>query len=409
MRLRLLVTTSHGDGTEWHHDGHSFVIGRSPDCQLSIPDETAQVVSWQHARIELYSDHAIVTDLKSTNGTWLNGVQIRGPVRLGLADEIRLGQTGPRLIVRSFGPSAPSVAQELSNPAVIPVQPIVEQHMRQRTGVAWPALFVGLLVILASASIAVTWLRSPGPEPITESGGCHGKCQSGSPSGEPIVDLQRVASANERAVLWIGLEVSDLQYAWFTGFAVGPHTVVSTADQIEFLTKNGRLIGDDIKLIVGAPSMDSQVFHIESVRFHPDYDASVPSKRSNSQYNLAVLWVREKLPAHCALATRIEIAETVQTGRSIAVLGTEITKEMRKTELSDSNRPVFRHTLGTITHLESPAKKGEMARAKLHTEVIPGRSGGPIISSSGKVLGVLFQEQEAVFCIPLDGVTELVK
>jgi S1-C subfamily serine protease len=74
-------------------------IGRAPSADLVIPDDAAQTISWQHARIDSSADGIVLHDLKSTNGTYLNGRRVEGPERLRVGDRIQLGQTGPTLEV----------------------------------------------------------------------------------------------------------------------------------------------------------------------------------------------------------------------------------------------------------------------------------------------------------------------
>lgn len=47
-----------------------FVIGRSPECDLAVPDMT---VSWRHAELRWAGGEWVLTDLGSTNGTRVNG------------------------------------------------------------------------------------------------------------------------------------------------------------------------------------------------------------------------------------------------------------------------------------------------------------------------------------------------
>jgi S1-C subfamily serine protease len=98
IRLRLRFRT---DGTfedrEFALD--ALRIGRAPSADLVVPDDTAQTVSWQHARVDCSGDGIVLHDLKSTNGTFLNGRPVEGPERLRIGDRIQLGQTGPTLEV----------------------------------------------------------------------------------------------------------------------------------------------------------------------------------------------------------------------------------------------------------------------------------------------------------------------
>jgi pSer/pThr/pTyr-binding forkhead associated (FHA) protein len=68
----------------------SIEIGR--DRSTTLPLEDAQV-SRRHARVWGQGDLAIVEDLGSTNGTYVNGQPIAGPRALRPGDEIRVGLT----------------------------------------------------------------------------------------------------------------------------------------------------------------------------------------------------------------------------------------------------------------------------------------------------------------------------
>lgn len=73
------------------------LIGRSSEA-LPITDNT---VSRRHAELTPDGDAWFVRDLKSQNGTWVNGVQIRERIRLEPGDQVRAGST-----VFLFGPDA---------------------------------------------------------------------------------------------------------------------------------------------------------------------------------------------------------------------------------------------------------------------------------------------------------------
>ncbi len=73
-------------------DGESFVIGRK-DLTTAVTPDKLQYVSRKHVRIFNDGGEVFVEDLNSTNGTKLNGVEIKGgrPRRLRSGDEITLG------------------------------------------------------------------------------------------------------------------------------------------------------------------------------------------------------------------------------------------------------------------------------------------------------------------------------
>jgi S1-C subfamily serine protease len=83
----------------FEHGGPLIRIGRDPQIELSLTGSAADSVSWRHARIELSDDGAYLTDLGSTNGTYLNTRRLSERTRLKIGDRIQLGQTGPLLEV----------------------------------------------------------------------------------------------------------------------------------------------------------------------------------------------------------------------------------------------------------------------------------------------------------------------
>ena len=66
-------------------------IGRSPSCEISIPDDT--FVSYTHARLFPYDGLTWVEDLNSTNGTYLNGARITTSQPLAKGDRLQIGST----------------------------------------------------------------------------------------------------------------------------------------------------------------------------------------------------------------------------------------------------------------------------------------------------------------------------
>jgi sigma-B regulation protein RsbU (phosphoserine phosphatase) len=76
----------------WRLKEGSYIIGRDPDCDLFIGDDT---ISRRHARIEIKDDQiATITDLGSHNGTVVNGKLISDETPLSHNDFIKLGNVG---------------------------------------------------------------------------------------------------------------------------------------------------------------------------------------------------------------------------------------------------------------------------------------------------------------------------
>jgi hypothetical protein len=69
--------------------GEPIQIGRAPDCDLILVDPR---VSRHHARLRPREGVLVLTDLGSTNGTFVNGQRVREVV-LGGGDRIQIGET----------------------------------------------------------------------------------------------------------------------------------------------------------------------------------------------------------------------------------------------------------------------------------------------------------------------------
>jgi hypothetical protein len=84
------------DGTSLTVSHAPIVIGRLPECSVVLGDTN---VSRRHAQVALEEGTVVVTDLGSTNGTFLNGRRVtRATVRPG--DELTIGTSRLRVEVR---------------------------------------------------------------------------------------------------------------------------------------------------------------------------------------------------------------------------------------------------------------------------------------------------------------------
>jgi pSer/pThr/pTyr-binding forkhead associated (FHA) protein len=118
MATRVSLTEMEGDskGQEFAFAGEDdVVIGRSSACSLRLDDAA---VSRRHCLLDLGGDWALVRDLGSLNGTFVNGQMIGrrpdrggkdtpapgGFLRLRDGDELRLGEHAFRVAVERADP-----------------------------------------------------------------------------------------------------------------------------------------------------------------------------------------------------------------------------------------------------------------------------------------------------------------
>jgi predicted component of type VI protein secretion system len=79
-----------GVPAEYALDGHEVVIGRAPTCDVVLTDD--QIASRRHTILRFNGDSFAVTDLGSSNGTYVNGSEIHGDVLLKDGDRITVGE-----------------------------------------------------------------------------------------------------------------------------------------------------------------------------------------------------------------------------------------------------------------------------------------------------------------------------
>src|SRR5207244_2657527 len=86
--IAYLVVVAGGNLGEMHRvDSPETVIGRGAQAQIRIIDEN---ISRQHARLFRAGDSLFIEDLKSANGTWVNGDRITKRV-LNDGDKVSVG------------------------------------------------------------------------------------------------------------------------------------------------------------------------------------------------------------------------------------------------------------------------------------------------------------------------------
>jgi pSer/pThr/pTyr-binding forkhead associated (FHA) protein len=96
MSARLVSLNGHPDILL---EGGALVVGRSRWCDVRIASVR---VSRRHCCLALGGDEVLVSDLGSTNGTWINGRRVvRGALRPG--DELKVAHCRYHLD-RSVGP-----------------------------------------------------------------------------------------------------------------------------------------------------------------------------------------------------------------------------------------------------------------------------------------------------------------
>jgi hypothetical protein len=88
-RLTVVAALGHEPGTNFDV-GEGATMGRSDGAEIRVDDPFA---SSAHARIFPRGEYMYLEDMGSTNGTYLNGRQVKTAERLKMADVIRIGDS----------------------------------------------------------------------------------------------------------------------------------------------------------------------------------------------------------------------------------------------------------------------------------------------------------------------------
>jgi predicted component of type VI protein secretion system len=89
-RIDIDAKTEDGREYTYHFQQAEIVIGRAANCDISLADDT---LSSHHARISHHHAQWWLEDLGSTNGTFLNKVQISVPTVIISEDQLQCGNT----------------------------------------------------------------------------------------------------------------------------------------------------------------------------------------------------------------------------------------------------------------------------------------------------------------------------
>ena len=88
-RLEVVAAMGYEPGTTFDLNG-GITMGRAASADVRIDDPFASAA---HCRIFPRGQFMYIEDMGSTNGTFLNGRQLRKPEQLKVADVVRIGDT----------------------------------------------------------------------------------------------------------------------------------------------------------------------------------------------------------------------------------------------------------------------------------------------------------------------------
>lgn len=115
-----LIRPGDGQARRFTLDNGDFFIGRGDACKIHLPSPE---ISERHALLMLRDGSANIQDLRSANGTFVNGSPIDGIVRLNPDYVVQIGDYMMRVSPRTAESPAPSPARPAPSPAPAPTPP----------------------------------------------------------------------------------------------------------------------------------------------------------------------------------------------------------------------------------------------------------------------------------------------
>jgi len=113
--LTLTIREKNGEERQLSFDKEEVTIGRASGSDIVLPRSN---ISKRHARLVDKHDKVVIVDLRSTNGTYVNGRRITAPELLTMEDKVYIGDFVIRLLraqdlmrsTQPFGPEPKQVA-----------------------------------------------------------------------------------------------------------------------------------------------------------------------------------------------------------------------------------------------------------------------------------------------------------
>jgi S1-C subfamily serine protease len=368
------------------YDQDLITIGRSPSCDVRFDLGADLDVSTRHAEIRRADGKAVIADLGSTNGTWLNGAPLREPQRLHAGDIINIGKQGPRIRVLQVGTEIwrPTEARRGGLPPVHDKRPastggtkeVVAAEVDRRTRGLGRAI-IGVAAVGLGFGVA-GWMQLRNV--VTDS-----------PDIWREVTMPAVGRANEDAVALIDVEIAGTPCARGcegTGFSIDPSGLLVTNRHV--IEQNGRpATRVRVKFANTSAWLDASVLGV-----HPDttVDLALLRLRANGRYP--------------TVAGVSESGLDLPVGSSVLAIGFPLGTTLRMD--AEGGTPIARTSMTTGAVAKSLDDLIQIDASATH-----GSSGSPVFDRHGHAIGVVTggaqdAARRIVYSVPASRITELV-
>jgi len=351
------MTLVRGDGSEFGLN-RSIRIGRNKENDIDLPEDTS--ASQFHCKIDVIAGQAVIADLGSSNGTWVNGKKIHKPVTLKHSDKILVGDSVLRLRVGD--------------------QPLVIEDKTKANPLGC-GLLVGssLIAVIGVGAIAVALvvvgviMLSPTPTPSAVTVNTSGSAT------QQAANEQKALRALVQVIVPVGDPKTTKQSSTGSGSIISAKGHVITNFHVIGDKKTGKSYNNEgwaaIAINWNNPSDAPDTLYIcDVIKTSAALDLALLKPRGLFKNGQA-----QALPADLVFPfLPVGNSDAMKIGDPIAVLGFPGL---------GGDTPTF--TRGTISGFLLDDDNGiDKGWFKTDAEINPGNSGGMAINSKGELIGV---------------------
>ncbi len=167
-QFQFVMRSGPTPGATYSLDGDQVVIGRDSTNGVVINDAE---VSRKHARLTFQGGKYVLEDLGSTNGTFVNGQRLAGPIVLRSGDVVSLGEqivlmyesltvdVGTTVIAPHKNVAAPEVPPAPTPATAVPSAPTFSPLVPpRRNSTALILIIVGILLLICLCAAALWYI-----------------------------------------------------------------------------------------------------------------------------------------------------------------------------------------------------------------------------------------------------------
>jgi len=353
------MTLVRGDGSEFGLN-RSVGIGRSKENDIDLLEDTS--ASHFHCKIDVIAGQAVISDLGSSNGTWINGKRINKPVTLKHNDKILVGDSVLRLRVGD----QPLMVDDKTKSNPLGCGLLVGSSLIAVIGVS--AIAIALVVVAAI-------MLSPTPAPSVVAVNTN----SSGGGTQQAVNEQKALRALVQVIVPVGDPKTTKQSSTGSGSIISAKGHVITNFHVVGDKKTGKSYNNEgwaaIAINWNNPSDAPDTLYIcDIVKASASLDLALLKPRSLLKNGQA-----QALPADLVFPfLPVGNSDAMKIGDPIAVLGFPGL---------GGDTPTF--TRGTISGFLVDDDNGiDKGWFKTDAEINPGNSGGMAINSNGELIGV---------------------